>query len=180
MEKIAQNQDYNWYAVYVKSRTERKAEIELRYMNIEAFLPLQRKLRQWSDRKKWVELPLISGYLFVRISRMEYDRVLQSNHIVSYVRFEGKAAIIPDKQIEFLKLMLNQDVLDIELVQEDFSPGQMIEIISGPLIGLQGKLIRTKGKDKLAVELGQLGYSVLVEIASTNVRIMGSDQEALQ
>lgn len=176
MEKI-NSAAYNWYAVYVKSRAEKKAQTELQYKGIESFLPLQRKLRQWSDRKKWVEMPLISGYLFVRISRKEYDAVLQSNFIVSYVRFEGTAAQIPEKQIDFLKMMLKQDAVDIEITQEKFAPGQIIEVISGPLIGLQGKLVRIKGRNKLAVELDQLGYSALVEILSEDVRITGSETQ---
>ncbi len=177
MEKINQALHYNWYAVYVRSRTEKKAETELRFMNIETFLPLQRKLRQWSDRKKWVEMPLISGYLFVHISRKEYDTVLQSNYAVSYVRFEGKAATIPDRQIEYLKLMLKQDNLEIEISRESFAPGQQIEVIAGPLIGLRGKLIRIKGKNKVAVELEQLGYSAMVEILSEDVRIAEKNQK---
>jgi transcription antitermination factor NusG len=133
-------------------------------MEIETFLPLQRKLRQWSDRKKWVELPLISGYLFVKASRKEYDQVLQSNYVVCYVRFEGKAAIIPDSQIEYLKLMLKQDNSEIEITREQLLPGQMIEVVAGPFIGLKGKLQKIRGKSKVAIELEQLGYSALVEI----------------
>lgn len=171
MEKINPVHLYNWYAVYVKSRAEKKAQTELLYKEIETFLPLQRKLRQWSDRKKWVEMPLITGYLFVKISRSEYDLVLQSNYIVSYVRFEGTAAVIPDNQIEYLKLMLKQDNLDIEITKQTFEPGQMIEVIAGPLIGVRGKLIRIKGKNKVAIELEQLGYSALVEILADDIRV---------
>lgn len=174
MEKINSAHAYNWYAVYVKSRTEKKAETELQIMNIETFLPIQRKLRQWSDRKKWVEMPLISGYLFVYISRKEYDTVLHSNYVVSYVRFEGKAAIIPDNQIDYLKLMLRQDDLAIEISKETLAPGQLIEVIAGPLIGLQGKLVRIKGKNKVAVVLEQLGYSALIEILNENIRVTGT------
>lgn len=164
MEKIIPPNIYCWHAVYVKSRAEKKAQLELQVMEIETFLPLQRKLRQWSDRKKWVETPLISGYLFVRASRREYDQVLQSNYIVSYVRFEGKAAIVPDSQIEYLQLMLRQDNSEVEIKREKLKPGQMIEVVSGPMIGLKGKLQKIKGKNKVAVELEQLGYSALVEI----------------
>lgn len=116
-------------------------------------------------------MPLIPGYLFVRISRKEYDSVLQSASIVSYVRFGGTAATIPDNQIEYLKLMLKQDNLDIEITQEKLEPGQNIEVIAGPLIGLQGKLVKIKGKDKVAVELEQLGYSALIEILADDIRI---------
>ena len=169
MEKIIPPNTYFWHAVYVKSRAEKKAQLELQFQKIETFLPLQRKLRQWSDRKKWVETPLISGYLFVRACRKEYDQVLQSNYIVSYVRFEGKAAIVPDYQIEYLKLMLHQDHAVIEITREKLKPGQMIEVLSGPFIGLKGKLQKMKGKNKVAVELEQLGYSAMVEIQSEDI-----------
>lgn len=68
---------YNWYAIRVKSRSEKKVLFDLVELQIEAYLPIQRKLRQWSDRKKWVETPLISGYVFVYISRKEYEAVLR-------------------------------------------------------------------------------------------------------
>lgn len=170
MEKIIPPNPYLWHAVYVKSRAEKKAQSELQFQEIETFLPLQRKLRQWSDRKKWVETPLISGYLFVRSSRKEYDLILQSNHVVSYVRFEGKAAVIPDAQIEYLKLMLKQDNSEVEISREKLKPGQMIEVIAGPLIGLKGKLQKIKGKNKVAIELEELGYSALVEIMADDIQ----------
>lgn len=175
MEKINLPINYCWHAVYVKSRAEKKAEAELQLMNIETFLPLHRKLRQWSDRKKWVEMPLISGYLFVKICLKEYDAVLQSNYVVSYVRFEGKAAVIPEKQIDYLKLMLKQDMLDIEITQGSFAPGQMIDVIAGPLIGLHGKLVHVKGKSKVVVDLEQFGYSAAIEILTEDVRLSDID-----
>ena len=177
MEEINPSHEYFWHAVYVKSRTEKKAQTELQFKKIETFLPLQWKLRQWSDRKKWVEMPLISGYLFVNICRKEYDLVLQSNFVVSYVRFDGVAAVIPDNQIDYLKLMLKQDSLDIEIIHERFAPGQMIDVIAGPLIGLHGKLVFIKGKNKVAVELEQLGYSALIEIPAEDIRHTESKPE---
>jgi transcription antitermination factor NusG len=116
-------------------------------------------------------MPLISGYLFVFISRKEYDSVLQSNYVVSYVRFEGKAAIIPERQIASLKIMLSQDNLEIDVTPQKFEIGQRIEVISGPLIGVAGKLVNIKGKSKVAIILEQLGYSAVIEITTENIRI---------
>lgn len=169
MEKVNSPLTYVWHALYIKSRAEKKAQAELQAQGIETFLPLQRKLRQWSDRKKWVELPVMSGYLFVRICRKEYDQVLQSNYVVSYVRFEGKAAIVPDDQIEYLKLMLKQSDVEVEITREKLKPGQMVEVVSGPLIGLKGKLQKMRGKNKVAIEMEQLGYSALIEIETCDI-----------
>jgi transcription antitermination factor NusG len=169
MEKISPANQYFWHALYIKSRAEKKALADLQNKGIEAFLPLHKKLRQWTDRKKWVDMPLIPGYLFVKVSRKEYYLALQSNHIVTYVRFEGKAAIIPDRQIEYLKLLLKQDNLDIEIIQEKLEPGQTIEVVAGPLIGLRGKLLQRNGKNKVAIELEDIGHSALVEISVNDI-----------
>lgn len=169
MEKITPAQIYSWHAVYVKSRAEKKALFDLQAQGIETYLPIQRKLRQWSDRKKWVEMPVMAGYLFVKVCRKEYDQVLQSNNVVSYVRFDGKAAIVPDAQIEYLKMMLCQDITEVEITREKLKPGQMVEVVSGPFIGLKGKLQKIKGKNKVAIELEQLGYAAMVEIESKDI-----------
>jgi transcription antitermination factor NusG len=160
---------YNWYAIRVKSRSEKKVCSDLAEQNIEAYLPLQRKLRQWSDRKKWVEMPLISGYVFVYISRKEYEEVLKTYNVVCYVRFEGKAAIIREEDINLLKRMLGQVEVELEITIEQFKPGQMVEIIAGPLCGVIGELIEFQGKNKVALRIAPLGYTVLVEAPGKNL-----------
>ena len=137
--------NYNWYAIRVKSRSEKKVYSDLVEQKIEAYLPLQRKLRQWSDRKKWVETPLISGYVFVYISRKEYELVLRIYNVVSYIYFEGKAAIIREEDINLLKRMLGQTESEVEKTLEPLKAGQMVRIIAGPLIGVVGELIDFKG-----------------------------------
>ncbi|MEI7830955.1 MAG: UpxY family transcription antiterminator, partial [Prolixibacteraceae bacterium] len=139
-----------WHAVYVHSRAEKRVHEELKYKGIESFLPLQRKLRQWSDRKKWVEMPLISGYVFVHITRKHYDMVLQTDNVMQYVRFEGKAAIIRDQDIEILKRMLGQSDLDVEITRDELQPGTLVEIIAGPMMGVRGELISFRGNNKVA------------------------------
>jgi transcription antitermination factor NusG len=161
--------NYNWYAVRVKSRSEKKVYSDLIEQEIEAYLPLQRKLRQWSDRKKWVEMPLISGYVFVYISRKEYETVLKVYNVVCYVYFEGKAAIIRDADINLLKRMLGQVEVELEITVEQLKPGQMVEIISGPLCGIIGELINFQGKNKVALRIQPLGYTVLVEAPGKNL-----------
>lgn len=161
--------NYNWYAIRVKSRSEKRVYADLTDLNIEAYLPLQRKLRQWSDRKKWVETPLISGYVFVFISRKEYEIVLRIFNVVSYIYFEGKAAIIREADINLLKRMLGQNESEIEITPEQLQPGQKVEIIAGPLIGVIGELIDFKGKNKVALRIPPLGYTVLIDSPGKNL-----------
>jgi transcription antitermination factor NusG len=160
----------NWHAVYIRSRSEKKVLIELVFQGIEAYLPLQRKLRQWSDRKKWVEVPLISGYIFVCITRKEYDKVLRTNGVVTYVRFEGKAAVIPDVQIEYIKKMLSHSGISIEVSSQQFIPGDKVEVTVGPLIGLTGTLVSFKGKKRVAVQIEQLNLSLMVDLPANQIQ----------
>jgi transcription antitermination factor NusG len=162
----------NWHAIYVHSRAEKKVHAELSQKGIESFLPLQRKLRQWSDRKKWVELPLISGYVFVHITRKHYDVVLQIDNVMQYVRFEGKAAVIRDHDIETLKRMLGQSDLDVEITNEDLKPGMQVEIIAGPMMGVKGELVSFRGNNKVALRIPPLGFTVLVESPAKNLVVI--------
>ncbi len=167
--------NYNWYAIRVKSRSEKKVFADLTELGIEAYLPLQRKLRQWTDRKKWVEMPLISGYVFVYISRKEYEAVLRIYNVVCYIYFEGKAAVIREEDINLLKRMLGQVDFELEITHEELKPGQMVEIITGPLCGVIGELIDFKGKNKVALRIPPLGYTVLVEAPGKNLKPYNQD-----
>lgn len=153
-----------WYVIYTRSRAEKKVEAELIAMEIECFLPLQKKLRQWKDRKKWIEVPLISGYCFVYISRKEYDRVLEVTNVVCYVTFERKAAIIPQQQIDNLRQIFKQNDFDVSVSHENFVPGKQVEIIEGALIGMQGELIESRGKNKFILRINQLETNFTIEV----------------
>lgn len=156
-----------WYVIYTRSRAEKKVEAELLAQHIECFLPLQKKLRQWKDRKKWVETPLISGYCFVHVTRKEYYTVLQSYNVVCYITFEGKAAVIPESQITSLKKMLKQNDFEVSVSPENFKPGKQVEIIEGPLIGLRGELIKNRGKNKFILRILQMETSIVVEVPAS-------------
>ena len=163
--------DKQWYVLYVKSRTEKKVFQSLSEKGIEVYLPLQQKLRQWSDRKKIVEIPLFPGYVFVNISRSEYDNTLKTSNVVCYITFEGKAAIIRTQNIENLKQILEQDKIQVELTTEDLVLGDKVEILSGPLMGLKGELVEFKGKKKVGIKIKQINYTVMVEIPISDLAV---------
>ncbi len=165
-----------WYVVYTRSRAEKKVHDELVINNIECFLPLQKKLRQWKDRKKWVEMPLMSGYCFVCISRKEYDKVLQINNVVCYVTFERKAAVIPDYQIDNLKQMLKQNDFEVTVSQENFETGKNVEVIEGPMIGLRGELVEIRGKNKFILRLNQINNTFTVEIPAEQISLLPPEE----
>jgi transcriptional antiterminator RfaH len=160
----------NWFALYTLPRAEKKAYAELVKKGITAYLPLMRTLRQWSDRKKWIDEPLFRSYIFVHIPESLYFDVLNTSGIVRYITFEGKAVPIPPQQIEAVKFFLStEDPLPEDI--EKYSPGQPVEVIKGPLKGLFGELVRLAGKQKVKVEISAIGQSVLVTIPLSHLKI---------
>jgi transcription antitermination factor NusG len=176
MNIINSKRPKKWHVIYTRSRAEKKVLTELQIKNIECFLPLQRKLRQWKDRKKWVETPLISGYLFVYINREDYDKVLQTDNVVCYITFEGKAAIIPDCQINALKQLLQQSEIEVEVSVENFKPGKKVEIISGPLIGIRGELIETRGKNRFLLRFEQINNVLIIEVKASQISYLPENE----
>jgi len=163
------NVQKEWYVVYTRSRAEKKVARELELKDIEVFLPIHKQLRKWKDRKKWVEVPLISGYCFVHVSSKEYFEVLQTMNVVCYVTFEGKAAPVPQIQIEYLKKITQQSDFEVTVTQENFKPGQRVEVVSGPLIGINGELIESRGKQRFILRFEQINSYISVEIPASDI-----------
>jgi transcription antitermination factor NusG len=165
-----------WYAVYVRSRAEKRVADELEKNNIEAYLPLYKTIRQWSDRRKKVQIPLIRGYLFVYIKGSEYFEVLKIEGIVAFVKFLGKPASIPDWQIQNLKILLGSGE-EFEVAMSDFGEGDFVHITAGVLKGLKGKIVKVRRQKKLLISLDALDYSFTVNIHPALVQHIKSPKE---
>ncbi len=160
-----------WYAIYVKSRAEKKVALELEALEVDYYLPLTKKLKQWSDRRKWVEEPLFRSYLFVNIDNSEYYTVLNANGVVRYVSFSGKAVAIPEVQINAIKYYLDESDPE-NIVESDWKPGRKVEILSGSLAGLTGELVEAKGKSKVKVEIEAVNGNLLIQIPRNRLRFI--------
>jgi transcriptional antiterminator RfaH len=158
-----------WYAIYTRPRAEKQVYQRLLEVGIETFLPLQKTFRVWSDRKKMVEKPLLSSYVFVRTTRSGFPAVYKVNGVVKFVTFEGLPAAIPQNQIDNLRLLINSDV-EIEVTGEKFEKGDTVEVTSGSLIGLTGELISVNGAKRVIVRLDKLDQNILVKIPPTFLR----------
>ncbi|WP_443938135.1 UpxY family transcription antiterminator [Pedobacter sp. MW01-1-1] len=150
---------YKWYPVYTRSRAEKKAFEGLQNKQITAYLPLKKTLKQWSDRKKLIEEPLIKSYLFVYMSAKEHAEVLMTNGIARFVYFSGKIASIPEKQIEDLKLLLATEA-DLEIFEHDIKPGEKVLIKAGPFKGIIAELVSVQNKQRIILRLQDMGYSI--------------------
>ncbi len=160
-----------WYAVYVKSRTEKKVASEFMHEDIDHYLPLIKRLKQWSDRKKWIEEPLFRSYVFVNIEQKDYYKVLQVQGAVKYISFEGHAVAIPEAQINAIKYYLEETDPD-NIDDLSWKKGQKVEVISGSMTGLLGELIDVHGKHKVKVEIEAVGSTLLIHIPKSKLRIV--------
>jgi transcription antitermination factor NusG len=152
-----------WYAIYTRPRAEKLVYERLQEKGICTYLPLQKKLRQWSDRKKWVETPLFSSYIFVKINRRSYDDVLRTDGVVKYITFEGKAATIPQDQIDNLRIIVDSNA-EVETTWETRRKGDKVRVNGGPLKGLTGELISDGGRRKVLVRVDSLDQNLVVEV----------------
>jgi transcriptional antiterminator RfaH len=154
----------HWYAVYTKPRNEKKLAERLTEQGIEAYLPMRKTLKQWSDRKKMVSEPLISSYVFVNIIQKDYFNVLNTPGAVKYIWFCGKPAVIPANQIQALKLIMSQG-MDVECVSSFLPQGTRVKVTSGPLKELTGELLNYAGKRKVVIRLDQIDKALLLTIS---------------
>jgi transcriptional antiterminator RfaH len=157
---------YQWYPVYTNSRAEKKALEALTKKGIMAYLPLHRQLKTWSDRKKWVEEPLLSSYLFVYIPTAGQTEVLMTKGISRFIYFSGKIATMPEKQIEDLKLVM-ASAYELEITEKDLQPGEKIVIKAGPLKGMVGEIISYRSQKQLVLKLEALGRSIIINAAAS-------------
>ncbi len=121
-----------WYAIYVKSRHEKVISERLTERGIKNYLPIHKILKQWSDRKKWVEEPMFKSYLFVRIGYKDYIKTYETDGVVTFVNFSGNIEAIPDNQIKMIKRVINSD-FDVEVSSKELNKGDIVLIKTGSL-----------------------------------------------
>lgn len=157
------NGDRYWFAVYCKSRHEKKVAEQLIEKDIEYYLPLRKEVRQWSDRKKLVELPLFNGYVFVKIHPSMQVPVLETYGAVTFIKFAGKLVPVRDEEIESVKTI---EKYGIGLRQEnvDFELEDRVRVIGGPCRGLEGYIVHQKKGNRFVVIIDSLKLGASVEI----------------
>jgi len=153
-----------WFAVQTRPRHEKKVNSELREKGIHSFLPLHRERRRWSDRNQWVELPMFSQYLFVRVPGTEDSRirVLQTSGVVQFVGASVKGTPIPDEQIEGLLAIVSHRVPTAP--QEFLRVGQRVRIRGGALEGIEGIVSVIRNEKSLVVSVDLIQKSVAIRI----------------
>lgn len=161
-----------WYAVYVKSRYEKKTSKLLEDRHIETYLPLIGRLKQWSDRKKMVEEPLFKSYLFVHTDLKNYFDILNTPGVVRFVCFEGKPVPVPDNQLVAVRSYIGEydGIDDLEQLLE-LHEGQVVEIARGQMKGLVGRLVEIRGKQRLIINIEAVGQSLPISVSRSQIEV---------
>ncbi|PBQ31543.1 antitermination protein NusG [Sphingobacteriaceae bacterium] len=154
-----------WHALYVNSRAEKKIAETLQARSIEAYVPIIKTMKQWSDRKKMVELPLMNGYVFVKIGAGENDLVMQTRGVVNFVRSEGKIARIREVEIDRLKQLVDLGYqLEASAIAKSYKEGDKVKITSGALKNIEGYVVENKEDRHIEVLLESIGQCIRVKL----------------
>lgn len=154
----------NWFALYTAPRAEKKVFQRLEEAGYVVYLPMLSVIKQWSDRKKKVEVPLIPSYLFIQIDVKSLHKVRGVFGVVGVLNFLGKPGIVKDVEIDNLKILLNESD-SIKLISEVHIPkGTPIQVVKGQMTGVIGEMVHYKGKVKVIVRVEACGTLVEVEV----------------
>jgi len=149
-----------WYALYTKPRWEKKVNRLLQENGFESYCPLNKVRRRWSDRVKTVEEPLFKSYVFVKITDKERTPVRTTPGVINFVYWQGKPAVIKEKEINNIKRFLDEYEEVIVARMPLLRPHQRVKVASGPLMDLEGKVLAVKHK-KVQVAIDSLGYILI-------------------
>lgn len=164
------SENKKWYAVYTRPRCEKKVAEILSRKKIENYCPLNKVVRQWSDRKKIIHEPLFTSYVFVRISETELTPLRQTPGIINLVYWLGKPAVIRNSEIEIIKTFLSEHT-NIKLEKTPININDKVRVLSGPLMEFEGQVLSVKNRT-VKVALPSLGYLMFAEVAAANVKVV--------
>lgn len=151
----------SWYAIRTRHRHEKKATEELRRRAIDTYLPLYGSVREWKNGRHLIQMPLFPGYAFVRIVSRERLEVLRVPGVVDLVGSNGKPLPVAEIEITSLRQALAQ--AKCAGPHPFITRGRKVRITAGPLSGLQGIVVRRKGRIQVVVSVELIRRSVLIE-----------------
>ncbi len=165
--QINQINDLRWYALRTRSRHEKVVREQLANQGIEPLLPTVKRLSQWKDRKKEIEVPLFSGYCFVRFASEQKLPVLKTIGVVDIVGSGRSPEPIPDEEIAAIRRLM------ASVLPYDSHPylheGMQVEVVRGPLQGIRGILLRKERRHRLVLGVRLIQQAAAVEIDMNDI-----------
>lgn len=148
-----------WYVLYTAARAEKQVAQRISGEGIEAFLPLHRRKRKWSDRVKVIEEPLFRSYVFVKCADHQLYNLRQIPGVAAIVLYDRRPAKVRDVEIDAVKEFLNY-AENREIV----SSGDKVQILCGSFEKREGKVLWTDGK-VASLFIEELGAKICVDLA---------------
>ncbi len=162
--------ELKWYAFVVRPRHEKKVKTYLDKKGVVNFLPLRKTLNQWKDRRRWVQSPMFSCYIFVQIAFVDRFDVLSVPSVVRQVMFNNKPTPIDDQEIEAIRTILASG--QTFEIKDGLVPGRGVRILSGPLAGMEGLLAERRNNRWLIITIAAINKSVLVDAGENRIEII--------
>ena len=156
-----------WLAIYSRPRWEKKVNQLLLEKGFESYCPLNKVRRKWSDRVKIVEEPLFKSYVFVKVSEEDRTAVRMTSGVINFVYWEGKPAVIKEKEINAIKRFLNE-YENVEVQPMNLQVHQRVKITTGPLMDEEGEVLSLRRK-MVKVAIDSLGYVLVAYIDRTKL-----------
>ena len=151
-----------WLAIYTRPRWEKKVNQLLFEKGLECYCPLNKVRRKWSDRVKVIEEPLFRSYVFVKVSDENRATVRMTPGAINFVYWQGKPAVIKEKEIIAIKRFLGE-YENVEVLSLDLKVNQRVRITNGTLMDYEGKVLDVRHKiAKVAID--SLGYILIAYI----------------
>lgn len=172
----------NWWVVRTKSKWEKKLAAVLNNSGYEACCPSYTTIRQWSDRKKKVELPLISCVVFVKDTGRPPNDLYVFPQVTSVMKEYGKTALVRNSELQSLLILCGQweDELVTQENYADYQPGDYVEVTDGKFQGMRGELVKSQGKHKLYLTIKSLRMSFGVVLPKSQVKLIENLQESTE
>jgi len=162
-----------WLAVYIRPKYERKIIQKLNDKQVEHYCPFTKVVRQWSDRKKVIEVPLFSCYIFVKITDKEMLKVREIDGVINFVYWLQKPAVIKDEEINIIKMFL-REYDDVSIEKKHFSKNDTVRITGGPLLFQEG-VVKEVFNRTVVVDLPSLGYQMMARIQKQDLEIINKN-----
>lgn len=154
--------DAHWYAIYTRSRFEKKVHNDLQRSNFQVFLPLIKEKKAWSDRIKTVSVPLLPSYVFVKLERQSIPRLNYYPGIVRLVTFDRKPCEVREEEIQLLQQIITHGVHVQQAVH--CAVGDKVRITQGPLKGWEGNVDSVKGQSRIVFQIASILQCISVEV----------------
>lgn len=160
-----------WYAAYSSANHEKRVAEQLGVRKVEHFLPTYASVRRWKDRRVTLQVPLFPGYVFVRVALRDRLQILCVPGVAWLVGFNGLPSALPDEEIEAIKKSLARGVRAEP--HPYLTVGQRVRIVRGPLMGMEGLIVRRKQRMiRFIISLQLIQRSVAVEIEAADLELV--------